>query len=220
MKAVIFDLDGTLTDTLTAISHFGNLALTDNGFEPIEKNEYKYLVGNGRDILIHRMLAFHNADTEENYKKVGSVYDEYYEADPMYKTDAYDGIKEALTELKRRGIKLAVCTNKPDNVAQDVIKLVFGDGVFDFVCGVYEGGLPKPDPSRALVIAKKLGVKPEECIFIGDSGMDVLTGVNSGAYPVGELWGYRGEEELLANGAKVIINEPMELISVIKELNS
>ena len=112
MKAVIFDLDGTLTDTLTAISHFGNLALTDNGFEPIEKNEYKYLVGNGRDILIHRMLAFHNADTEENYKKVGSVYDEYYEADPMYKTDAYDGIKEALTELKRRGIKHQVLNAK------------------------------------------------------------------------------------------------------------
>ena len=82
-------------------------------------------------------------------------------------------------------------------------------------------GIPnKPDPTLALITMEELGVKPEECIFIGDSGMDVLTGVNSGAYPVGELWGYRGEEELLANGAKVIINEPMELVKIIEELNS
>lgn len=215
MKAVIFDLDGTLTDTLTAISHFGNLALTANGFEPIEKNEYKYLVGNGRDVLIHRMLAFHNADTEENFEKVGSVYDEHYEADPMYKTDAYDGIKEALSSLKERGIKLAVCTNKPDNVAQDVIKLVFGEGVFDFVCGVYEGGLPKPDPSRALLIAQKLGVKPEECLFTGDTYVDMSTAKNAGMTAVGVLWGFRDREELVKSGADIIISSPDEYVNCI-----
>lgn len=215
MKAIIFDLDGTLTDTLTAISHFGNLALTANGFEAIEKNEYKYLVGNGRDVLIHRMLAYHNADTEENFEKVGKVYDKHYEADPMYKTDAYDGIKEVLSALKKRGIKLAVCTNKPDNVAQDVIKLVFGDDAFDFVCGVYDGGLPKPDPSRALVIAQKLGVKPEECLFTGDTYVDMHTAKNAGMTALGVLWGFRDREELIEAGADIIISSPDEYINYI-----
>lgn len=215
MKAIIFDLDGTLTDTLTALAHFGNVALTANGFEPIEKDKYKYLVGNGRNVLIHRMLAYYNADTEENYEKVGAVYDEHYEADPMYKTDAYDGIKDALRTLKEHGIKLAVCTNKPDNVAQDVIKLVFGEGTFDFVCGVYEGSLPKPDPSRALLIAEKLGVTPDECIFTGDTYVDIETAKNAGMTPLGVLWGFRDRKELEDAGAKYIISSPDEYINYI-----
>ena len=88
MKAVIFDLDGTLTDTIAAITYFGNRALGDHGFGPIESDTYKYLVGDGRTLLIHRMLAYHNADTDENFRKVCKTYDTYYEADPMYKTDA------------------------------------------------------------------------------------------------------------------------------------
>lgn len=209
-KAVIFDLDGTLTDTITAISHFGNLALGENDLPPIEKDVYKYLVGNGRDNLIHRMLKECNADTEENFIKVGTVYDKYYEADPLYKTDAYDGIREAILEMRSRGIKTAVCSNKPDNVAQDVIAKIFGSGYFDFVCGERSGVPIKPDAAPALLVAKELGLTPDECIFTGDTKVDMSTAKNANMTAIGVLWGFRDYDELKNSGADFIIKHPSE----------
>lgn len=217
MKACVFDLDGTLTNTINAIAHFGNRALTEFGFEPIEVNAYKKLVGDGRTVLIHRMLKVRNADTEENFDKVCRVYDEGYEADPLYDTDAYEGIRELLKALKERGIKTAVCTNKPDNVAQDVIMKIFGEGVFDAVCGVIDGFPTKPAPYTALKITEKLGVLPSECIFIGDTNVDIKTGINAGMTPVGVLWGFRERDELEEAGAKYIVKHPSEILEIVEK---
>ena len=116
IKACIFDLDGTLTNTINAIAHFGNIALAAFGLPEIPVEDYKIYVGDGRDKLIHRMLGVYGKDNAEMFEKVRDVYDENYENDYLYDTDAYDGIRELLEELKENGIKIAVCSNKPDNV--------------------------------------------------------------------------------------------------------
>lgn len=215
MKAVIFDLDGTLTNTLNAIAHFGNIALCENGFGAIETDAYRHLVGNGRTVLIHRMLAWHNADTEENFNKVCTVYDAYYEADPLYDTDAYDGIRPVLNELKARGVKIAVCSNKPDNVVNDVVRRVFGNDIFDYVRGATDDMPVKPDPAPALKIADELGVSPSDCIFTGDTNVDILTAKNAGMTSIGVLWGFRDYDELKEAGADYIINTPAEYLKYI-----
>ena len=213
-KLCIFDLDGTLTDTIPAISHFGNSALSKFGFPEIPENRYKILVGNGRDLLIHRMLSEVDADTEENYINVGKAYDAGYEADPLYKTAPYDGIMELLDNLKKSGIKIAVLTNKPDNVAQDVVKLFFGDR-FDLIVGQKPEMKIKPDPEGAFYIAKELGAEISECVFIGDTYVDISTGKNAGMTAIGVLWGFRDEAELSGAGADYIVAHPAEISDII-----
>lgn len=218
MKACVFDLDGTLTNTINAIAHFGNRALEAFGYNTIPVNDYKRYVGDGRTVLIHRMLKAVGAeDNEENFNKVCRVYDEGYEADPLYDTDAYEGIRGLLKELKNRGIKTAVCTNKPDNVAQDVILKIFGEGVFDTVCGVIEGFPTKPEPYSALKITERLGVSPSECLFIGDTNVDIMTGINAGMTTVGVLWGFRERAELEEAGAEYIILRPSEILEIVEK---
>ena len=147
---------------------------------------------------------------KENFIKVSAVYDRYYEADPLYKTDAYDGIREAITEMRSRGIKTAVCSNKPDNVAQDVISKIFGEGYFDYICGERKGIPIKPDPAPALLVAKELGLTPDECIFTGDTKIDMATAKNAGMTAIGVLWGFRDYDEIKNAGADIIIEHPSE----------
>lgn len=215
-KLCIFDLDGTLTDTIPAISHFGNSALSKFGFPEISADRYKILVGNGRDLLIHRMLEEVGADTEENYINVGKAYDAGYEADPLYKTAPYDGIIELLDNLKSSGLKIAVLTNKPDNVAQDVVKLFFGDR-FDLIVGQKPDVKIKPDPEGAFYIAKELGAEISECVFIGDTYVDISTGKNAGMTAIGVLWGFRDEAELTGAGADYIVSHPSEIFDIISK---
>lgn len=216
MKVCIFDLDGTLTNTLNAIAHFGNLALAAFGFDPIPVADYKRYVGDGRTVLIHRMLKARNADTPENFDRVCHVYDENYEAEPLYDTDAYDGIRELLDRLKNQGIKIAVCSNKPDNVVQDVVKIIFGD-TFDAVSGVIDGFPTKPEPYTALKIAEKLGAAPEECLFIGDTNVDIFTAKNAGMTSVGVTWGFRDRAELMAAKADYIVDLPEDILKIIEK---
>lgn len=215
-KLCIFDLDGTLTNTLPAISHFGNTALSAHGFPKIEPEKYKLLVGDGRDLLIHRMLSECGADTDENFEKVGKVYDAAYEAEPLYETKPYDGITELLNNLKNRNIKIAVLSNKPDNVAVDVVKLFFGD-IFDIAHGQRKGIKTKPDAVAALEIAEQLGINPSDTYFIGDTNVDIMTGKNAGMHTIGVLWGFRGIEELTNAGAEFIVSHPDEIFKIISK---
>lgn len=215
IKACIFDLDGTLTDTLRAIAHFGNLALGTYGMAPLPTENYKKYVGDGRDKLIHRILTVHDNDTPEMFIKVRDVYDENYEKDYLYDTDAYDGIRELLFELKSRGMKLAVCSNKPDNVAHFVTDTIFGKNYFDAVRGVIDGRPTKPDPSCALNIADKLSVNVNECIFIGDTNVDIRTAKNAKMTSVGVLWGFRDRDELTEAGADYIAENPHAILDLI-----
>ena len=215
MKVCIFDLDGTLTDTLTAIAHFGNGALAANGFKTYDTDRYRAFVGDGRKKLIERMLDAQDALTGENYAAVCAAYDAAYEADPLYKTAAYDGIYELLSALRSNGLRLAVCSNKPDNVVHGVIERVFAPDTFDAVCGAIDGGAVKPDPALALEIAEKLDARPDECLFIGDTNVDIFTAKNAGMVSVGVLWGFRDRAELESAGADYVIAEPRELLQIV-----
>lgn len=216
IKLCIFDLDGTLTNTINAIAHFGNLALATYGMSEIPTEDYKVYVGDGRDKLIHRILRASGNDTAEMFEKVRDVYDENYERDYLYDTDAYDGIRELLSALRDRGIKTAVCSNKPDNVVHFVTDNIFGKDCFDEVCGVIDGMPTKPNPYSALKIAEKLGVNPTECLFIGDTNVDIFTAKNANMKSVGVLWGFRTEKELDDAGADCIVSKPEEILNLLK----
>lgn len=216
-KLCIFDLDGTLTDTIRAIAHFGNLALAAYDMGPIETDKYKIYVGDGRDKLIHRILDVYGADNEEMFEKVGAVYDANYENDFLYETKPYDGIRELLADLKAKGIKLAVCSNKPDNVVNFVVNHFFGEGYFDAVRGIKNGMPTKPDAGAALDIARAAGVSTEECIFIGDTNVDIFTAKNAGMTSVGVLWGFRTREELVRAGADYIAETPRVIAQLCAE---
>ncbi len=210
----IFDLDGTLTDTLATISHYGNSALVKNGFDTIATDRYRYLVGDGRDVLIHRMLAESGLDTDENFLKVRTDYDNGYENNMLYLTQPYDGIIPAIESLKDNGNTLAVLSNKPAGIVKSIINEMFPDGLFALVEGQRDGVPVKPDPQSALAIASELGFAPDECIFVGDTNVDIRTGKNAGMKTVGVLWGFRDRRELSEAGADVIIEKTSELTDI------
>lgn len=215
IKAVIFDLDGTLANTLSDLSESANRALVKYGFKPHPAEAYKLFVGNGIKMMLRRALGGEVDD--ETFGAVEKTFFEHYNIHYCDKTAVYDGVPELVAEIKKRGIRTAVVTNKEDSVAKEVVFKLYGDA-FDIVCGNREGLPAKPDPTATLLVMEQLGVLPEECIFLGDSGVDVRTGVNSGAVAVGETWGFRGEEELRENGARYIISKPSELLDIMGEL--
>ena len=214
-KLCIFDLDGTVVNSLTTIAYYGNLALGKVGLDAIEEGKYKYYVGNGKKKLLHRILAHHDMDTDELFEKVEKIYDEHYEADTMYLTEAYDGIKELLCALKEKGVMIAICSNKPDNVVGDIIKTLFGE-MFDVVVGQREGIAVKPAPDSAIEIMRQLGVTAEDTVFIGDTNVDINTAKNAGVKSIGVLWGFRDEAELAQAGADVIVSHPSQILGHIE----
>lgn len=217
IKAVLFDLDGTLVNSLFDLADGVNHALSLKGYPTHPVESFKYFVGDGIPKMIERALPSdcRDADTINQIKDVFLSYYAVHYADNTY---AYEGMRELVGTLKDKGFIIAVVTNKDQNMANEVVNSLYGD-VFDLIFGKREGIPAKPDPTAALMAMQELGVKPCECIFIGDSGMDVATAVNSGAVPVGELWGFRQRDELLENGAKYIINKPNELLEIIEAHN-
>ena len=216
IKAVLFDLDGTLVNSLLDLSISINLALKRFGFPVHETEEFKQFVGDGIPKAIERALPEDKRDAE-TVEKVMEVFFEHYTVHFADNTAPYKGMPELIDRLKEAGLKLAVVTNKAQNMADKVVTAAYGD-VFDLILGKREGVPAKPDPTATLIAMDELGVKPEECVFLGDSKNDVLAGFNSGAYPIGELWGFRDRKELSDNKAMYIINEPCELIGIIVEI--
>jgi len=217
IKAVLFDLDGTLANSLKDLANAVNYALSKENYPPREVEEFKMFVGDGMPKMIERALPEGHKDADTVDRMLKFVL-EHYSVHYADNTTSYDGVSELIETLKGMGLIVAVVTNKAQEMADIVVEKLYGN-TFKKVFGKREGVPAKPDPTMALLAMEELGVTPEECVFIGDSGMDVATGVNSGALPVGELWGFRGEDELRENGAKYIITHPTELIDIIKEAN-
>lgn len=212
-NAVIFDLDGTLSNTIDTIAYFGNLALEHFGFAPIDTEKYKYLIGNGAKVLVERMLKAVDAPAER-FDEVYPYYVEEYDKDSMFLTRPYDGIIEMLDALREKGIKTAVLTNKPHMTACKIIEDLFGERIL--LCrGVKEDGITKPNPHGVYEIMDVLDVKKEDVLYVGDTGTDMQTGKNVGLFTVGVSWGFRKREELEANGADIIIDHPSELLKLL-----
>ena len=216
IKAVLFDLDGTLADSLIDLAAATNYAIGKFGYPARETECYKYFAGDGMAKMIERALPDCAGD-EATVSKIMPVFLEYYGEHYCDNTKPYAGMIDLIDALKRRGILVAVVTNKAQEMADKVAGKLYGKR-FDLIIGKREGIPAKPDPAAALIAMKELGVTPEECIFVGDSKMDVKTGVNSGAYPVGVLWGFRKRDELISGGAKKLINSPEELLAIIDSL--
>ena len=212
IKAILFDLDGTLLNTIDDLANAVNYTLTTLNYPTFAVDEYKYKVGNGMRKLIERSLP-ENHKTDQEIDKALSVFMPYYNKHKMDKTAPYDGIKELLEELKKRGIKTAVVTNKAHSAAKPLIDEVFS-GLFDEVTGQKDGVPTKPNPIAVFNTVDALGVTADECLFVGDSGVDMQTAKNAGIFAVGVLWGFRKADELNQNGADALISIPMQLLEL------
>ena len=218
IKAVLFDLDGTLVNSLTDLADSTNFALEKLGYPTHETEKYKYFVGDGIPMLIKRALP-EGERTKETQAQCLELFMSRYREHYFDKTDAYDGIKELLLGLKSEGFKIAVISNKAQEMAQKVVSKVFGD-IFDSVAGKREGYKAKPDPALMLEIIGELGVTPESCVLIGDSGMDMAAAVNGKVTGIGVLWGFRTETELRQNGADYIADTPAQILNIIEEIQN
>lgn len=210
-KSVVFDLDGTILDTITTITYYVNKILDLEGLSHITEEECKYYAGSGAYKLIWRTLMSKGISDEDEILRVLSVYRRLYDADPLYLTGVFDGIKETLSRLKGEGYLLGVASNKPDSAAVPTVRYFFGD-MFDAVTGALDGVACKPDPTLVNIILERIGSTPEECVYVGDTSVDMETAKNLGARKkIGCLWGFRTEDELISSGADAVVSCAEEL---------
>lgn len=211
MKAYIFDLDGTLVDSLCAIANCANSCLKEVGLPEQSIDAYRYFVGDGQYELIKRALMA-AGDTElKKYEIVMARYIEKFKDTCHIGCVAYDGMPEKLKELKNQGIKLAVLSNKAHVNTLKVIEEVYGNELFDVVMGQKDNVPKKPAPDGVFNVMKELNVRADECVYVGDTSVDMKTGKAAGLYTIGVTWGFRDRAELEANDADKIINTASEL---------
>ena len=212
-KGIIFDLDGTLVNSLEDISDAMNNVLTNLNYPTHTYDAYQYFIGSGLRNLVSKALPASNNSDNEIEICFENMIAEYREVCTL-KTKPYAGIVELLDDLVSRDIKLAVFSNKADELTKKIASEIFPD-YFNTAVGLSTEALKKPNPFEALEISKNWNLKTEEIIFIGDSDIDMLTATNANMFPLGVSWGYRTEDELLASGAKLVINTPSDLIEIL-----
>ncbi len=213
-RLAIFDLDGTVLDTLDDLADAANAALVLGGYPTRTKEEICAFVGDGIKKLIERALPDRSGDGE--IARVLKLFVDYYGVHCAEKTRPYEGIREMLADLRARGVKTAVLSNKANFATQALAKTYF-DGLFDAVAGERESeGIPKkPAPDGVWLLLRACGVAANEAVYIGDSEVDVLTAKNAGLDAVLVSWGFRTREVLLESGAKVIVDTPEELEALL-----
>lgn len=210
--AVILDLDGTLLNTLGDLRAATNHALEVRGLPPHSMEEIRQFIGNGIRLLICRAMPEGTPEAE-----IDAALDDfkaYYAAHIHDRTVPYDGIPQLLTALKKRGIQVAVLSNKIDSASQQLIEYFF-PGKTDVVFGEHVGVPRKPDPTSCRMVMQQLGVQPEQVLYVGDSGTDMQTAKNAGLYAVGVTWGFRSKEVLLKYGADVLVHRPEQILQIL-----
>ena len=214
-KAVIFDLDGTLANTIESLTYCGNRALQKFGLPSFTQEDYKYFVGDGSAVLVRRALTKAGDGQMAHYDEVYEEYCRLFAKDCMYQVRPYEGIVPLLEELKKKGIRIAVLSNKPHENSISVVETLFGKDYFDCIQGQKEGIPKKPDPAGVFQIEEYLGLAPEDFLYVGDTCVDMRTGKSAGLFTVGVLWGFRDRKELEENHADVIIEKPAELLELL-----
>ena len=209
-KAIVFDLDGTLIDSLEDIADSMNIVLRTAGFPTHPVEDYKYFIGDGMDILVKRTLPREKATpavAEKCLAAMKKVYGKHWVA----KTHPYPGIANLLNRCEAIGLKMGILSNKPDDATQLAVDHFLLPEIFTAIHGARPNIPKKPNPLVAELMAGQLGVEPEECIFLGDMPVDMQTAIAAGMYPVGALWGLRTAQELVKSGAKLLAATPVAL---------
>lgn len=223
-KAVIFDLDGTLVNTIEDLSNAANAALRSFGLAERSVEECRAMIGNGLRKFIERAAGEVGSSEQcgEQGNCNGGFVDKligefkvHYEQNYCEKSFVYPGVKEAVFELRANGVKLGVLTNKEDDFAVKLVEELFGKGVFEYIAGARSGRKIKPDTGSTFEALEVLGAGPGEALFVGDSDVDIFTAKAAGIRAVGVKWGYRDVNLLVDSGADVIIDEPGEIVGLI-----
>lgn len=214
VKCVVFDLDGTLLNTIKTINYYLNQAMTYCGLDILSEKDTMRFVGNGASKLVERAINRVGADRSV-FDSVFAAYNERYNSDPYYLTEIYEGIVELLSELKNKGIKLAVLSNKPDYATALATRRFFPD-IFDIIRGGREGVALKPEPDSLLEIMSELNIGRDEIAYVGDSEVDVITAQNAEiSNGIFVTWGFRTREKLIDSGASLLVDKPREIIDII-----
>lgn len=211
-KGVIFDLDGTLLDTLDDLTDAVNAVMIAYGFPTHDRIAVRSFVGSGLRTLMQRAIP----EAERTDAKINQCFAEMmtvYRQNYKNKTVPYPGIKELLDALVIRNVPMSVFSNKADELTKKLVEAVL-PYKFDCVQGMTTEELKKPNPQVAIELAEKMGMKPEECLYVGDSDTDMLTANNAGMYALGVTWGFRDRDDLLASGAKQLVDEPVEMLKL------
>ena len=214
-RAVIFDLDGTLVDTMDSLTKAINMMRNELGYGEISREQTLLAINYGIKRFVRDCLPDDVKHDEAIFDRAYRVYCEKYEQVHLEVEKPYDDTYELLDELKKMGVKLAVISNKKDNYTVGICKKLFSS-YLDEARGQRDGAPAKPDPTVPLEICKNLGVEPSECLYVGDSDVDMVTARNCGFTSVGVSWGYRSKDILLENGAEYIIDSPLELLKLIE----
>lgn len=213
-KLVVFDLDGTLVDSIADLGIAVNIALKEFNLPLNPMSDYYTFVGNGMEDLVRRSMRDKGGD-DELYLKVRKVFDAYYHAHSNDNTKAYEGVSELLHALKHKGIKTAVLTNKAHEYVGDILKKCFPDFTFDLYYGQRQGIERKPHPQSFELLLTELNVEKKDCLYVGDSEVDVKTAKNAEVDLVAVNWGYRSEEILINTGAEIIVSTPKEILNYV-----
>ncbi|MDL2323130.1 HAD family hydrolase [Bacteroidales bacterium OttesenSCG-928-A17] len=211
-KAVLFDLDGTLADSLEDIADAMNQTLKQFGYPVFPTPDYRYFVGTGLRNLVIKCLP-EDKKADRYVDETLAVLMTEYGKNVLNKTVLYPGIPELLDVLKQKKYKLAVLSNKADILTQQIAQNLLSKWSFDIIMGVSDRFPRKPDPKSALYIAETLDIDKEQFLYLGDTGVDMQTANAAGMFPIGVTWGFRKKEELIDNGARLIIDKPQDLIS-------
>ena len=215
LKLCVFDLDGTTADTIEDLAHAADYALRKKGLPTHTIDEYKYFVGNGIPKLISRAA---NTEDKAVLQEMLGDFKDYYAKHLTDKTKAYTGINEMLKALLNKGIKLAVYSNKADEYVGVILEKLFPDVSFLWYAGNREGYAQKPDVELMKVFLNRYNIMPEECLFIGDSNVDIQTAKNAEMRSCGVLWGFRTKQELEGEGADFIAAEPGDILKIADKL--
>ena len=213
-KLVVFDLDGTLADTIDDLGYAVNFALKENNLPELPLEIYHTLVGNGMEDLVRRSMGERGSD-DELYLRVRKNFDEYYDAHSGDNTVPYEGIAELLSKLSQRGVLTAVLTNKAHRYVGEILEKCFPHHKFALFYGQREGTKRKPHPEALELMLSELGYEKEESLYIGDSEVDVKTALNAGVDLVAVTWGYRTAEQIKEAGASVIVDTPREILNYV-----
>jgi phosphoglycolate phosphatase len=218
IKLIIFDLDGTLADTIFDIRDGLNGMLTEYGFHLVNKEQTLSFINNGALELVRRSLPVKHQGDDEYVKEAKRVYERYYSKCYNNMTAEYEGCSNALKTLANSGVHLAVLSNKQDEFVKKIVEKLFSDIPFEFVLGQSDKFPTKPDPTSIHYIMNELGVSGNETVLVGDSNVDMLTAKNAGVIPLGVSWGYRPKEILIELGARHILSSPSEFAEIISIL--